>query len=37
VVVTLGAGRVGNLAHGIYHRIRKNCADQRAARIAHVA
>lgn len=27
VVVTLGAGRIGNLAHGVYQRIRENCAD----------
>ena len=26
VLVTLGAGNIGKLAHGIYQRIRKSCA-----------
>ena len=28
VVVTLGAGQIGTLAHGVYQRIRKDCANR---------
>lgn len=28
VVLTLGAGRIGDLAHGVYQRIREVCADR---------
>jgi UDP-N-acetylmuramate--alanine ligase len=27
-VVTLGAGRIGTLAHGVYNRIRKDCSSE---------
>ena len=28
VIVTLGAGQIGTLAHGVYQRIRENCAGE---------
>ncbi len=36
VLVTLGAGHIGRLANGVYDRIRKSAAAERAAGSAHV-